>query len=295
MRAVHVLQLCLLALFWGAAYLFMRASAPSFGPMPMVFLRMALASVLVLLPLALWRFGPAPLLRHWKQLAIFGTAFTTIPFLGLGWSALSISAGMLAILQSAAPLFAAVVGHFWLGEPVGRQRALGLVVGFAGVAMLVWDKVGVRGDEELAILVTLAVTALWGVSSNYAKARLQGIDPIVLATGSMTTCALVMLPFALATWPAQLPGAQAWGEVLFLGVASSGLGFLLYFNLIRSVGAVRATTVTFLCPLVTMASAAVYLGEPVSLRMAAGCAVVLMGTALTLGVWPRAKRGITGG
>jgi drug/metabolite transporter (DMT)-like permease len=289
MRPLQVLQLGLLALCWGGAYLFMRASAPTFGFTPMVFLRMALASVLVLLPLALWRSGPGPLLRHWKQLLLFGTAFTTIPFLGLGWSALSISAGMLAILQSAAPLFAAVVGHFWLGEPVGGRRALGLVVGFAGVALLVWDKIGLRGDEELAILVTLAVTVLWGVSSNYAKARLQAIDPVVLAAGSMTSCALVVLPLALWNWPAVMPGPQAWGEVLFLGVASSGIGFLLYFSLIRSAGAVRATTVTFLCPLVTMATAAVYLGEPVSGRMAIGCGVILLGTALTLGLWPRRR------
>ena len=291
MRPVHVLQLVLLAICWGAAYLFMRASAPAFGPMAMVFLRMALASALVLLPLALWRFGPAPMLRHWKQLALFGTAFTTIPFLGLGWSALSISAGMLAILQSAAPLFAAIVGHFWLGETIGRWRAVGLLIGFVGVGLLVWDKVGLRGDEEIAILVTLGVTVLWGVSSNYAKARLQAIDPIVLAAGSMTTCALVMLPLALVYWPQTPPAPRAWGEVLFLGVASSGIGFLLYFNLIRSVGAVRATTVTFLNPLVTMASAAAYLGEPVTLRMAAGCAIVLVGTALTLGLWPRVRAG----
>lgn len=289
MRPIQVLQLGLLAICWGAAYLFMRASAPTFGPTPMVFLRMALAAVLVLLPLALWRCGPRPLLQHWKQLALFGTAFTTIPFLGLGWSALSISAGMLAVLQSAAPLFAAVVGHFWLKERVSGRRAVGLLVGFAGVALLVWDKVGVRGDEELAILVTLAVTVLWGVSSNYAKARLQAIDPVVLAAGSMTSCALVVLPLAVLQWPAEMPGPQAWGEVLFLGIASSGIGFLLYFSLIRSAGAVRATTVTFLCPLVTMASAAVYLGEPVSVRMAIGCGVILIGTALTLGIWPRGR------
>jgi drug/metabolite transporter (DMT)-like permease len=72
--------------------------------------------------------------------------------------------------------------------------------------------------------------------------------------------------------------------VAFLGVASSGFGFLLYFRLLRAIGAVRATSVTFLNPLVAMASAAVYLGEPVTERLVAGCAVILAGTALTLGL-----------
>ena len=78
-------------------------------------------------------------------------------------------------------------------------------------------------------------------------------------------------------------------EVLFLGIAASGLGFVLYFRLLAQVGAVRATSVTFLNPIVAMASAAVYLGEPITLRMLVGCAIVLTGTALTLGLLPRAK------
>ena len=87
------------------------------------------------------------------------------------------------------------------------------------------------------------------------------------------------------------PSLKAWAEVAFLGVASSGLGFILYYGLISTIGAVRATSVTFLNPLVAMASAAVYLGEPVTGRMVAGCAVILAGTALTLGLVPRLRRG----
>jgi len=290
LRPGHVVQLVALSLIWGSAYLFMRASAPTFGAAPMIFLRMALGSTLVLLPLTLWRFGPGPLLRNWRELLVFGVAFTAVPFLGLGFAALSISAGLLAILQSAAPLFAALVARVWLGEPIAGSRAAGLAIGFAGVAMLVWDRVGVREDAGLAILVTLAVTALWGVSSNYARKRLQAVDPVVLATGSIGVAALVLAPLAALEWPVQSPGPRAWAEVLFLGVAASGVGFLLYFGLLSKIGAVRATSVTFLNPVVAMGTAALYLGEPVTLRMVVGCAVIVTGTALTLGLLPRPRR-----
>jgi drug/metabolite transporter (DMT)-like permease len=289
MRPTQVAQLLALALVWGGAYLFMRASAPAFGAAPMAFLRMLLGSALVLLPLMIWRTGLRPLLLHWRQLTVMGVAFTALPFLGLGFAALSISAGMLAILQSAAPLFAALVARIWLGETIGRRRALGLAIGFAGVVLLVWDKVGIREDAGVAVLVTLLVTALWGVSSNYARVKMRGIDPIVSAAGSIGIAAVVLLPIAVATWPVQMPPTRAWLEVLFLGIAASGLGFVLYFRLLAQVGAVRATSVTFLNPIVAMASAAVYLGEPITLRMLAGCAIVLTGTALTLGLLPRAK------
>jgi drug/metabolite transporter (DMT)-like permease len=286
MRPAHVAQLLLLSLLWGGAYLFMRSAAPAFGAMPMIFLRMALASLLVLLPLTLWRGGFATMRRHWVEIAVFGLAFTAVPFAGLGWAALSISAGMLAVLQSSAPIFAALVAAVWLHERITAVRAVGLAVGLAGVALLVWDKVGVRESAGLAILVTLAVTVLWGVSSNYARVRLAGVDALSLTTGSIGVSALALAPFAWFAWPANDPGLRAWAEVTFLGVASSGFGFLLYFRLLRAIGAVRATSVTFLNPLVAMASAAVYLGEPVTARMVAGCAVILAGTALTLGLVP---------
>jgi drug/metabolite transporter (DMT)-like permease len=286
MRAAHVAQLLLLSLLWGGAYLFMRSAAPAFGAMPMIFLRMALASLLVLLPLTLWRGGFGTMRRHWREIAVFGLAFTAVPFAGLGWAALSISAGMLAVLQSSAPIFAALVAAVWLHERITPVRAIGLAVGLAGVALLVWDKVGVRESAGLAILVTLAVTVLWGVSSNYARVRLAGVDALSLTTGSIGVSALALAPFAWFDWPAHDPGPRAWVEVAFLGVASSGFGFMLYFRLLRAIGAVRATSVTFLNPLVAMASAAVYLGEPVTGRMVAGCAVILAGTALTLGLVP---------
>jgi len=286
MRAAHVAQLLLLSLLWGGAYLFMRSAAPAFGAMPMIFLRMALASLLVLLPLTLWRGGFGTMRRHWREIAVFGLAFTAVPFAGLGWAALSISAGMLAVLQSSAPIFAAIVAAVWLRERITPVRATGLAVGLAGVALLVWDKIGVRESAGLAILVTLAVTVLWGVSSNYARVRLAGVDALSLTTGSIGVSALALAPFAWFDWPAHDPGPRAWVEVAFLGVASSGFGFMLYFRLLRAIGAVRATSVTFLNPLVAMASAAVYLGEPVTGRMVAGCAVILAGTALTLGLVP---------
>ena len=78
---------------------------------------------------------------------------------------------------------------------------------------------------------------------------------------------------------------------MFLGVASSGLGFLIYFRLLRRIGPVRAMSVTFLNPVVAVISGALYLGEGVSLQMLAGGAVVLLGTALTLGlVGPDSRR-----
>ncbi len=284
MRPLHIAGLLFLALIWGSAYMFMRASVPAFGAAPMIFLRMALASLCVLLPLLAYRRGLSTIPRYWREMALVGIAFTAIPFLGLGLAARVTSAGMLAILQATAPIFAAIVAHFWLKERLNGMRSFGLTLAFLGVIVLVWDKVSMRDGAGLGILITLAATAIWGLSSNYTRARLSHIDPLALAAGSISFAALLLAPLAYLNWPQQAPGLRAWLEILFLGVISSGLGFFIYFRLIQKVGAMRSVSVTFLNPIVAMASAAAYLGEPITARMLFACGVILTGTAISLGL-----------
>ncbi len=284
MRPIHVAGLLFLALIWGSAYMFMRASVPAFGAAPMIFLRMALASLLVLLPLLMYRRGLGLIRLYWREMTLVGIAFTALPFLGLGIAARVTSAGMMAILQATAPIFAALVAHFWLRERLTRIRAFGLALALSGVVVLVWDKISLRDGAGLGILLTLMATVVWGIASNYTRARLAHIDPLALAAGSISIAALLLAPLALLNWPADPPSLRAWLEVLFLGVIASGLGFFIYFQLIQKVGATRTVSVTFLNPIVAMASAAAYLGEPITARMLLACGIILAGTAFSLGL-----------
>jgi len=113
---------------------------------------------------------------------------------------------------------------------------------------------------------------------------MAGVDPMVTTAGSLAAASLFLAPLAWATWPSTPPSARAWAEMAFLGIASSGLGMWMYFRLLGRIGAVRAMSVTFLSPLVAMVSGALYLDEALTLQMVAGCAVVLLGTALSLGL-----------
>jgi drug/metabolite transporter (DMT)-like permease len=283
MRSSDVAGLGVLALLWGSAYLFIRAAVPEFGPAPLIALRLGL-SALVLAPLLLLRREWAAMRRAAGPLAVQGVLFSALPFLLLAWASLSMTAGLTAILNATAPLFAAILGLLWLGERLGRWRTVGLAVGFAGVVVLMWGRVALRLDETAGALVAMLVaSALWGAGGHWTRTRLAGLSPAAVSVGTLAVSAAALSPLAALTWPAEPPSARAWGELAFLGVASSGLGFLLYYRLLRRIGAVRATSVTFLNPPVAMAAGVVYLGEPVTLQMAAGAAVILAGTALVLG------------
>jgi len=141
-------------------------------------------------------------------------------------------------------------------------------------------------DGLLAVGAVLLTSALWAVGAHFTRRRLGGMDNLALTVGSLAVASLALAPLATLTWPATSPALRAWVEMLFLGVGSSGLGFLLYYRLLRRIGAVRAMSVTFLNPVVALVAGAFYLGEAVTWPMLAGAAVVLAGTALALGLWP---------
>jgi drug/metabolite transporter (DMT)-like permease len=284
MRAQDLLELLLLSLLWGAAYLFMRAAVPAFGPAPLVAMRLGMAGVL-LLPVMALRGGMPSLLAHPRQLFVLGVPYTALPFMLLAYASLHITAGLVAVLNATAPLFAALIAHFLLREHMGSRRAWGLLIGFAGVAVLMWGSISFKsGSGVLAVLAVLGTSILWGVGANYTRKHLSGAKPMVITVGSLVTASLFLAPFAWASWPSQNPSPRAWAEMTFLGVASSGLGFLMYFRLLHRIGPVRAMSVTFLNPVVAMVSGAWYLGEEVTLQMISGGAVVLVGTALSLGM-----------
>lgn len=303
MRPAHLLQLLLLATIWGAAYPITRSAVAHFGPFPLIALRMGIAAA-VLLPLLAMTVGLGGLRRHWRLLTLQGVMFTAVSFTVIAWASLTIGAGVAAVLNATAPMFGALVAWAWLRERIGPWKALGLAVGTIGVAILMWGQVSLR--TESSTLMTMAIAAMlfsslmWGIAANYTRTRMAQVDSLTLTVGGMAIASLVLAPLAWAEWHGWLfaeapgmraitraPGTRAWVEVLLLGVFSSGFGFVLYYHLLRAVGTVPTMATTFLNPAIAMLGGAWWLAEPITARMIGGGAVVLLGTGLAVGLWPR--------
>jgi len=284
MRPRDVAELLLLAALWGGAFLFLRIGAPPFGPVALIALRVGIAALLLLPVLAL-RGGLGPLRRHAAPLLFMGVVNSVLPFVLFAYATLHLTAGFAAVLNATSPMFTALVAWVWLRERLTASRWFGLVVGMSGVVLLVWDKLSLSAaGSTLAVAACLAGSLFYGIGGNFARRRLDGVRPEAIAAGSQAAATLVLAPFALMAWPTVTPSMPAWGAVLVLGLACTGLAFILYFRLIGNVGPSRAITVTFLIPAFGMLFGAIFLGEPVTARMIAGGLVVLAGTALSTGL-----------
>ena len=291
MRLRDLVDLLLLAALWGGSFLFMRIGAKPFGAIAMAGLRTGIAA-LVLVALLSARGRSADMRVAPGAMLVMGLLNSAIPFALFGFASLSLKAGFSAILNATAPFWGALVAFAWLGERMTRLRVFGLLVGFSGVVVLVWGRLDFgAGGAGPAIVAALSATLLYGIAANYAKRSLTGIGPLANATGSQLAAALVLLPFTLAYWPAEMPGILAWLAVIAMAVLSTALAYVIYFRLIANVGATRAITVTFLIPVTGMLWGWLFLDEAVTWNMAAGALVILLGTALTTGLirMPAAK------
>ena len=290
MKARDVVELLVLAALWGGSFLFMRVAAPQFGPVLLIELRVGLAA-LALLPIVAVRGGLGEMRRHAGAILMVGVINSALPFSLFAFATLSLTAGFASVLNSTAPLFGALVAWLWLGDRLSGARIAGLVIGFGGVVVLVWGRASFKpGGSGLAVAAALVATLLYGIAANYAKKRLAGVDPLSIAAGSQVGAAIVLAPVAAWQWPHALPRPGAWSGVVALALGCTAIAYILYFRLIAHVGPAKAIAVTFLIPVFGILWGAVFLGESVTPRMLAGCAVILGGTSLATGlVHPRGR------
>ena len=305
MNSRNLLQLVTLAALWGASFLFIRVGVTDFGVAPLMALRVgigALSLAIVLIARRPLRQSLATLRSRAVPLVVVGILNSAAPFCLFAYAELTLSAGVTSVINASTPLWGALVAFLWLKDRLSGLRSLGLVVGFLGVLMLVWDQIASSHGggatpltTGLAAAAALGATLLYGIAANYAKRHLGGVDALTVATGTMAGATLVLLPLAVIYWPAAPVSLSAWGAVIALGVACTGVAYMLYFHLLAVVGPAKTITVTFVIPIFGILWGALFLGESVSPGMLEGCVVILIGTALATGVvkripWVRPRR-----
>lgn len=281
-----------LAAIWGASFLFMRIAAPYFGVWWTAELRVALAA-LAMAGVALGTGRAMLTRRHWRGFLVVGTFNSAIPFALYAYAALHLPTGYSAILNALTPLWGALFAAWMLGERLTLRVVAGVALALAGVSLLVKVGVGALDAHALAaVAACLAATACYGFAGAYTKKALSGVATFAIATNSQLFAAVVLLPAAAWQLPAANPPLQAWWAMLLLALLCSAVAYFLYFALIARLGPTRATTVTFVVPAFGMLWGWLLLGEPVTLAMLLGFALVLAATALVMGFGPFAARAV---
>ena len=282
----HLLMLFGLAAIWGSSFLFIELALRDLAPSTLILLRMGSGAATLAAYVALRGHSVRALRPFALPLALLGLLNTAVPFFLIAWGQQYIDSGLASIFNASAPLFTAL---FALGYDRSQRatglRLAGIVLGFAGVVLLVGFELA-GGERAVAGgLAVVAASACYGLGGLYAGRRFPGLPPSLVALGALLWSTLFVLPFGVAQ--ASSVGWEATLSVLYLGVAATGAAYVLYFGLIAGAGAARAVLVTYLVPALALAYGAALLDEQVTALALAGLALVLTGVALGTGTVKR--------
>jgi len=280
------LALAGLALIWGASFLFIKVAVQDMSPAALVLIRAASGFVAMAAVVALMRrslVGPG-----WKRrlfpYVVMAIGGGLIPWTGIAWGEERITSGLASILNATAPLFTAVLAYWVI--PMERPSAVnyaGVFIGFAGVVILVLPRVletGLGGDT-LGTLAVLVAAASYAAVALYQRRNLRGVDVYEASLGQLAMTVLIALPFAAPSLPSVHLNLPSIASVLALGIAGSGLAYILYYYALNTLGPVRASTVTLLLPVTAVFWGVTLLHESVTLPIVVGMVVILGGIVLT--------------
>ena len=267
-----------MALIWGIPYLFIKIAVGELTPATLVFLRTAIGTVL-LLPLAATRKELTPLARHWKWILIYTFVEVAAPWFLLSDAERRISSSLTGLLIAATPSLGAILAWATSGQDrLDRRRIVGLAVGFVGVAALVGLDFGT--NDLSAVGEVLLVALGYASGATIISRKLSTLPSLGVVAASLAITALVYGPVGIAQLPPTLPSPAIVFAVAVLSVVCTALAFVLFFALIAEAGSARATVITYVNPAVALALGVALLNEPLTVGIASGFVLIVLGSIL---------------
>jgi drug/metabolite transporter (DMT)-like permease len=292
-------QFGLVALIWGASFMFIRIELDAgIDPVHVALLRCVLGAAALFVILFATR---VPMPRDpvlYGHLLVVAALMNAVPFLLFAFGETEVSSLLAGILNATTPLLTLVFSLGILpGERPTRQRLLGLLLGFAGVLVVLAPWSGLGSGSLLGALACLGAAACYGVGFPYMRRHLGGRpeSSVAISAVQVGLGALVLACFApLGTLPSKAPGVDAWLAILVLGVLGTGVAYIMNFNVVREAGAQTASMVTYLVPVFAVVFGVAILGEHISWHEPVGAAVIIAGVALAQGVTSRLAATVRG-
>jgi drug/metabolite transporter (DMT)-like permease len=207
-----------------------------------------------------------------------------VPWVAIAWGEERITSGLASILNSTTTLWTAVLIYWAMpSERPSIVNYVGVLIGLAGVVILVLPDLSSHGVSAnfFGTLAVLVASLSYALNAIYQRTRMRNVSVFDISIGQIAAATVFAVPLAIPTLPSVHVDPVSLGAVLALGAGGTGIAYLLYYYVMNSLGAVRASGVTLLVPVTAVFWGVVLLGETVSLPMVIGMVVILAGIVLT--------------
>ncbi len=281
LRPIHWWWMLVLSALWGSTFLFLRISSPDAGVWLSTTARLGFAALFLGITASFLRqAGPWEQKKKMAMLALFNSA---IPFGLFSYASLYLPAGYLSIINAAAPIMVLLVGIMFYHIQHSWRTWAGMVLGFGGVgALATLGPVTMGPLQWLAVVAGLLAALCYAVTSYWTVHWFSQTNVYKLAFQNQAYALLWLLPaYPLSPTPGSI-GAPldhpwwTWGSLAAAGMLCTGLGYLLYFKILKDIGAVKASSISFMIPCFALLWANLFLGEPVTFAHGLGIASIVV-------------------
>jgi len=271
----------ILALIWGSSFILMKRGLVAYSPVQIGCIRMAV-SFLAMTPFIIVSYKKVKV-SHWKFLAAAGILGNGIPSMLFPLAQTHVSSALAGMINSLTPLFTYVVGISIFSMQPTKNRMFGLLVGFAGAIMLVAGRNGGGQNDYLFSLFIVAATICYAFSVNILRYKLSGLDPITTTSFTLMFVGIPMGSFLFSTdfiSRTEMPGSGfALWCIILLGLFGTAISTVIFNRLIKASGALFASSVTYLIPIVATVWG-VFDNEKLGLLHVFGLTAILAGVYL---------------
>jgi drug/metabolite transporter (DMT)-like permease len=280
-----------LSLVWGSSFLFIKVGLRGLAPTQLVLARILLgAATLAVIMVATRRRWPREA-KVWGHMVVVGTFFCAVPFTLFAWAEQSLPSSLASIYNATTPIMTLLITPLILrSERLGGSRVAGLLIGIVGVVVLsgAWQLIG-SGDVSASLpaqLACLGATLSYGFAGLYLRRFVSGLpyDSVTLSSVQLAMASTVVL--LLAPFDARGPitlDLPIVASMAALGILGTGIAYVWYTRVLRDWGPVRASTVTYLAPVVGVVLGVLLLGETTHWYEPVGGAVVIAGIVISQG------------
>jgi len=280
LKTKHWVVFILLGLIWSSSFLWIKIGVQEVGPMSLVAFRMLFGA---LTAGAIAYFQGIPFSRDWKDwgiFAIFGPLSLAIPVFLISWGEQTIDSAVASILNATVPLFTLIIAHFWISDDkITFQKTLGLLIGFAGVVILLSkDLIASEHASIIGQVAVILASLFYGLSAVGIRKYTTHINNVMRGVGLLTTSAILMwLVGPIFERPFEIPQLPiTWIAALWLGILGSGLAMIMMYYLIHEIGPTRASLVTYLFPVGGVLLGVIFLDEQLSWQLIAGTILIIL-------------------
>ena len=274
--------LCFLALIWSSAFFNIKIATESFGPVTIAFLRVFLASIPLIILCNIKKIKIEVFSKDWYWFALIGFVNLVIPFFFISYGIKAVQSNLAAILMSSTPLTSTILGHYFTkNEKFNLIKTIGVLIGFSGIVYLFSDNILINENNFYsALLILLGATGY--VVGGVLTLKISNKRNENVTTSICIWASIILLPLTMIfeqPWNST-PNTLSIISVVYLGLVSTGLAWLLRFSILKKNGLIFQSQVSFLIPIFGIILGYIFLKELITPKIIVSVILVLIGIFL---------------